>query len=74
MVEAQRRGDPDHDGAPVNAPDTTPEPELNAENVIALLDELSRRMREAAAEVRPASFELKGCRVWAEWPEEKSQD
>jgi hypothetical protein len=52
-------------------PDTTDE--LTAEQAAALLDELSRKMREAAAEVRPASFDLKGCTVTSEWMDESNE-
>jgi hypothetical protein len=49
-------------------PDATDE--LTPEKAAALLDLLSERMLAAAAEARPASFDLKGCRIWAEWDEE----
>ena len=35
----------------------------------ALLDELARKMREAAAEVRPASFDIVGAEITAVWDE-----
>ncbi len=65
----------DEGGAAVIAILTRPDPEpatTDAE-AVALLDDLSRRMREAASEFRRPAGAMTGG-VWAEWADEQTRE
>jgi hypothetical protein len=59
----------------LTADDTTvpepPEDQATEDQAVDLLAELSRKMAEAAREVRPGSVSLAGVVVWGEWSEAK---